>query len=729
MSELVPYLLHFSGTPLQQVLVFWATGLVLGLALLPLSVLVGRRFLDGGWALSRILGVAICGWTAWCLSSFHLLPAGTWIAWTIPAALGALVWMLPGFRRETITRYQTPSRLRWALGSELVFLSGLTFWAFVRSLFPDIHGLEKFMDHGFLVSCLRNPWAPPPDPWFAGASINYYYLGQYLAAFQVRLSGLSAGVGYNVALASIAGSLSSLGFILVASLTGAIRRARPLASAFAGTVAALLLCFGGNLHSALFGIVWPLSARLLPFLPPAPSFQYSDATRFIGYFPPTADKTIHEFAAYSFAVGDLHAHLCALPLALALLLVLVDRGLSGRTARSRPDMAWWPEDLSLPHLAVAGLLLALLLGANSWDFPVYLGICTLLGLSSRIRNLARRPLHVLLEAARETSLCACLGILMALPFLLRFHPFARGIALARHHSPLWQLLILWGHIALPAALLFLLLALLLVRRAGGWRRALHLVAALPSCDRTILVLLISVAGLVLVPELVRVRDIYASDYQRANTMFKMAFQAYALGHLTLAYMAFRLPGLAKGRWTRILATLLPASMICASLTFTILALPASCAPPPDEAPLGLDGEAYLRISYPDGAKALDWIRDHARAGDVMLEADGDSYSNYGVLSSYSGVPTVLGWFVHEWLWRGSRPMVAARSLAISSLYNASTEKEARIVLDRFHVRYLVVGRLERRRFPKLQESLLLSLGRVVFRSGEISLVEVRPAGS
>ena len=37
-------------------------------------------------------------------------------------------------------------------------------------------------------------------------------------------------------------------------------------------------------------------------------YWFPNATRYIGYNPDTADKTIHEFPSYSFVLGDLHAH-------------------------------------------------------------------------------------------------------------------------------------------------------------------------------------------------------------------------------------------------------------------------------------------------------------------------------------------------------------------------------------------------------------------------------------
>ena len=108
-----------------------------------------------------------------------------------------------------------------------------------------------------------------------------------------------------------------------------LRLARPAgkwtARVMAGLAAAIVL-YGGNLHSALYTLLRPL----MPATNPA--FYFPDSTRFIGFDPPTQDKAFTEFPAYAFAVGDLHAHVLALPvffLALMVLLAIV----SGRAAR------------------------------------------------------------------------------------------------------------------------------------------------------------------------------------------------------------------------------------------------------------------------------------------------------------------------------------------------------------------------------------------------------------
>ena len=38
------------------------------------------------------------------------------------------------------------------------------------------------------------------DPWLAGKSINYYYYGQYMFTYLVKMLGMNTKVGYNISM-------------------------------------------------------------------------------------------------------------------------------------------------------------------------------------------------------------------------------------------------------------------------------------------------------------------------------------------------------------------------------------------------------------------------------------------------------------------------------------------------------------------------------------------------
>ena len=98
--------------------------------------------------------------------------------------------------------------------------SGLSLFVFgiylgVRGFAPDILGLEKFMDFGFIRSYMENSGFPTLDPWWAEEKINYYTFGHFLAGKFLWLTRIPPGIGYNVLLALIFGSSCGLVYLIV----------------------------------------------------------------------------------------------------------------------------------------------------------------------------------------------------------------------------------------------------------------------------------------------------------------------------------------------------------------------------------------------------------------------------------------------------------------------------------------------------------------------------------
>jgi uncharacterized membrane protein len=86
---------------------------------------------------------------------------------------------------------------------------------------------------------------------------------------------------------------------------------------------------------------------------------------------------------------------------------------------------------------------------------------------------------------------------------------------------------------------------------------------------------------------------------------------------------------------------------------------------------------------------------------VVAEAVGPnnaSYVDYAHISTYSGLPTVMGWMGHEGQWRGSYEGFVQREFDIRSLYETSSWEEATAILDRYDIRYVFIGTLERRTY-------------------------------
>jgi uncharacterized membrane protein len=126
---------------------------------------------------------------------------------------------------------------------------------------------------------------------------------------------------------------------------------------FGGLISALLLTFGGNLHT-VYKIGQKMITDKATLSEASSSYWYPDATRFIGFDPDTTDKTIHEFPIYSFVVADLHGHMNDIPLILFFTAFLF----AAFTGTSK---------LSSYLFIPSGFLLSLAYMTNAWDFAVY----------------------------------------------------------------------------------------------------------------------------------------------------------------------------------------------------------------------------------------------------------------------------------------------------------------------------------------------------------------------
>jgi uncharacterized membrane protein len=114
---------------------------------------------------------------------------------------------------------------------------------------------------------------------------------------------------------------------------------------------------------------------------------------------------------------------------------------------------------------------------------------------------------------------------------------------------------------------------------------------------------------------------------------------------------------------------------------------------------------------PGDVRAIDWLRAHTAGDATVLEAFGGDYAEFGNarISVYTGRPTVMGWQGHEIQW--SHPL-GTRARDVEAMYKGSDPATVKALLDRYRVRYAVVGPLERTTYGAA--AVLQSLGRKVF---------------
>ena len=310
------------GSDMTPVFQWWLMMLVVGIAALPLSMKLFASFTDKGYLFGKLLGSIIPAWLLWLFSSLKLISFSTAAVLIFTALCLAGWWVLSQY----VFKKNTSELLREVpvddiLIREAVFTAAFLFFCYVKCYNPYAYGTERMMDYGFMQSIYRSAYFPPEDFWFAGENLNYYYLGQYFCTFLTKLSLNTVSYGYNLSVAMCFALCLSFAFSLVYQLMYGRTSDRKKAAA-AGVLAAMVLPGAASLHYLLFNFIVPWTWDILAIPGDRPRYWYADSTRYIGYHPETNDRTAHEYPAYSFLLGDLHAHVINIFVVMTILALL-----------------------------------------------------------------------------------------------------------------------------------------------------------------------------------------------------------------------------------------------------------------------------------------------------------------------------------------------------------------------------------------------------------------------
>ncbi len=703
---------------------WWLLAGVLGLCAMPLTGRLFQGFADKGWIFSKALAIAVTGFFTWFLVSIKLAAFTTLtcvavVLIFVVCCIGLFlyqsrkgIWCMPEGHGDLVF---------W---EEVIFFAAFLMWTYFAGFHPQAYGTEKFMDYGFMEAMMRSTTLPATDLWYSQGKINYYYGGQYFAVFLTKLSVTKVAKTYNLMRTFVAAFAFAMPFSLVyqmvrdrmdGQLTGKKRCVPPMA----GLTAGISLSLAGNGHYIVYKWVLPWIQKLQGVESDS-SYWFPDATRYIGYNPyREEDRTIHEFPSYSFVLGDLHAHVVNILFVLLLIGILYAWMKKMKSQRlDQVDLrtsAFWKREMLSPYLLLAGLLLGMYQWTNFWDFVIYFvvtGGVMLFGNIVRLGGKIRKILAVTIVQALELL---AVSYLVILPFTIQFDSMVDGVGIAKYHSYFYQLLVLWG---IPVLLvLVFVISLLREKLKQVEHKSLYsLMAATDVPDLFALITGLCAFGLILIPELVYVRDIYENGNARANTMFKLTYQAYILFALTMGYGIYRLLIVTRNKLSKVLAGVVLFFLVWTFgyLGNSVKAWFGDVWKVSDYQ--GLDATTFLEQQVPEDAAAIRWLRANITGSPVVLEAPGDSYTKYERVSAATGLPTVIGWRVHEWLWRSNVADVDFKAEDVRRIYTSTDEDQVKRLLTNYDVSYIFVGSTEREKYgDSLNESLLQSLGTVVFQ--------------
>jgi len=681
----------------QYIFTWWLTILLFGFIALPLIQFAFNKFIDIGYIFSKTASLALITFILFVLSSLKLISFSQTSIFSISLLLLVFdYWWL--FKKNNYKKFVISLKKAKYLiiGEEIAFLLILTAWSFVRGYNPTIEGLEKYMDWGFINSMLRSTYMPPADMWYSGSPINYYYFGHLIFAMLTKISNISSIITYNLAIATVCALTFVSGFSLSINII-ARYLAKKINFTFliiGGLTSALFLTFGGNLHT-VYKITkinieqnkGELKINIPAFEKASRAYWYPDATRFIGFDPETKDKTIHEFPLYSFVVADLHGHMNDIPIVIMFMAFLFATIYVSKNY------------INFSMIIPAGLMLSWAYMTNAWDFAVY-------GLLFAVFYFLTHT--NLLKTITNGLAIIAFWYVFTLPFARHFIPMMDGIKISDAQTPFYQLFVLYGGFWLMV-LPFLL--------------AITKKKALKPTDLFILALIITATLLIAIPEIIYIKDIYIYEHRRANTMFKLVYQAFMMYSLVSGYVLIRLMDLLKKTKLFLIYKVIFLGVFVSHLIFPYFAIKSYYG---FEKYKGLSGGLdYLEVSYPDNYKAIQWINQNIVGQPIMLEAVGDSYTTYNHVSISTGLPTVEGWLVHEWLWRGGYDGPGKRSTDVEKIYTSQSADEVRNLIQKYNIDYIFVGSKEIEKYKELNTENFENLSyKIIFETGKTKIYKI-----
>jgi YYY domain-containing protein len=212
-------------------------------------------------------------------------------------------------------------------------------------------------------------------------------------------------------------------------------------------------------------------------------------------------------------------------------------------------------------------------------------------------------------------------------------------------------------------------------------------------------------------ELLHIIDTFSREGQHAplermNTVFKFYFQTWIFYSVAAAYSYFWVSHFYlkfKPIYIRYAWMLVFVALVGMGLFYPLAATTVKTGGL--KGYMTLDGTEFLKYRAYEGRmpaegdyKAIEWIKKNIKGKEVILEAWGNEYTEYARITSFTGLPTVIGWPGHELQWRGTWDEAGRRSADVDKIYETLNIEEAKSLLKKYNVKYVYVGVLEKDKY-------------------------------
>ena len=470
------------------------------------------------------------------------------------------------------------------------------------------------------------------------------------------------------------------------------------------------------------------------------------------------DNTIQEFPFFSFLLGDMHPHVMSIPF-IALFI-----GIALNIYRLPSD--FWRNYRSVYPYAIV-LTAALVLGGlgfnNLWDMPTFAALLIGILALKAYREGSDIPQSIALAFFPVGLAVLALAALMYSPYLLDINAGVNGIGVVITHTRAVHMFIVWG-LFLTAVTPFLLATFWQTTVQRDWAAQtltagalafapwlLWTLAYLPS-DGSIeevigrfigilpLTALVAIGvynalylarreneggrlfatilavlglGLIIGSEFLFIRDFFNN---RGNTVFKLYYQAWILLAAASAFAVYYWLSTIRSRtgWRAAFSYMWAAAFVL--LLIGSLYYPLAAAKTKPDTPYAgptLDGLSFVQQNRPAEYDAIAWLKQNASPDAAIVEAVGE-WSDWGLISRSTGLPTIVNWLGHQKQWRGGwevfdadKPDVSRalrdkyfddRTAEVERIYTTLDPAEAQLILYKYDIDYVYIGQRERDKY-------------------------------
>jgi len=729
---------------------------LIGFFSLPICLFSFRNLKDHGYTISKILGFVIFSFIVFFFSRYLNLPYNTFVVWGSFLFFGFLsiflfYLMLKGGKLKISKNFWN-----YIFRIELIFLALFILLTFLKTFSPDTNSGESVMDLAFINSINRGNKLPSNYPWYAGEKLEnvYYYFGHFLTSNLIKISGVKPNLGYNLAMISFFSTFSIACYGIIYNLTGKNR--------FGLITIIFLVFMGnifGFLH--IFNTLFPHLDLHLPSYKPATNGNFfhrlttrgdSDlfwwSTRIIPW-------TITEVPWFSFLWNDLHAHYISYQFIVMFLIISLNFFLSEKAGFDILGESLFEK---IFNIILIGICLGFMFPQFIWNYPLYLGFIGIVILFQQFINEDKLKFKILIRTLLIFLLILMISIISFFPsfkFLLKpktgggLHPEYLKSSVYHFFIILFLQWFLINAFFLKKILSFdgfknkkikrlfyseivlylIWIFILLFNFFGDYERFFKggltfeldmeyllfdfqmLSILIPMILNSILLLLSKrinkkdsfITLLVLMGSIIFLGGELYSIHGRYVFFFKIFPSIWIMWGVASVYSIYYLRGnINFKKTTNILFTVFLFFILFLSV-FPYLFIGTFNQTNKFRYSFGrdhpsIDALSFMERTHKSDYQAIQWINKNIEGTPIIIEYVGDEYTYASRVSSFTGLPTLIGWRFHSNQLIGKD--ISEREDNVHEIYNTTDNEKTLELLNKYNISYIFVGELEKEHYEK-----------------------------